>query len=232
MFVGYSLASIVRPLLAFATTWQFVLFVRVGDRIGKGIRVAPRDALLASSVPDSERGLAFGFNRAADHLGAVIGPIVAFVILYFLSENHLEPTTDDYRTVFLFASVPIVLGLFVIIFFVKDEKIDATIHAQTPTTFSLKGFDGNFKRYLVIVVIFTLSNSTDAFLLLRAQDSGVSLKYLPLLWMALHISKVVSSLVFGDMSDRIGRRRLIFGGWMLYAVVYLDLPLLPARGRS
>ena len=221
VFAGYSLASILRPLLAFATTWPHVLFVRAGDRIGKGIRVAPRDALLAESVPVTDRGLAFGFNRAADHLGAVFGPLVAFALLYLLAENHLEPTAGDYRQVFLFAAVPVVLGLLVIVFFVKEDHEETVSRPRKETKFSLEGFDANFRRYLFILVLFTLSNSSDAFLLLRAQEAGVSLTYLPLLWMFLHLSKVLSSLVFGDLSDRLGRRHLIFGGWMLYALVYL-----------
>ncbi|MDH3529764.1 MAG: MFS transporter [Acidobacteriota bacterium] len=220
VFAGYSLASILRPLLAFATTWQHVLIVRVGDRVGKGIRVAPRDALLAESVSETDRGLAFGFNRAADHLGAVVGPMIAFILLYYLSADHITPTADEYRQVFLFAALPVVLGLFVVVFFVKEEKPKRIEQAER-AKFSLKGFDSNFKRFLLILVVFTLSNSTDAFLLLRAQDAGVSLSFLPLLWMALHLSKVLSSLVFGDLSDRLGRRRIIFGGWILYALVYL-----------
>ncbi|MEZ5308322.1 MAG: MFS transporter [Pyrinomonadaceae bacterium] len=219
VFAGYALASVLRPLLALAQSWYFVFGVRLGDRIGKGIRVAPRDALLAHSVEESKRGLAFGFNRAADHLGAVFGPVVAFVLLYFLATDHTNPLPDDYRKVFLFASVPVILGLFVILFFVKDTEGKAEKPALT--VFTLEGFDSNFKRFLLILTVFTLSNSTDAFLLLRAQNSGVNLTYLPLLWMALHLSKVFSSLLFGGLSDRIGRRKLIAGGWVLYAVVYL-----------
>lgn len=220
VFMGYSLSTLLRPLLGFAVTWQHVLILRVGDRAGKGIRVAPRDALLAGSTEPEDRGLAFGFNRAADHLGAVFGPLIAFVLIYFLASNSTTPTAEDYKQVFLFAAIPAAIGLFVIIFFVKEEKLDVNKLPPELTKFSLKGFDANFRRYLVIVVIFTLSNSTDAFLLLRAESAGVSLKFLPLLWMALHISKVISSLIFGDLSDRIGRRRLIFGGWVLYALVY------------
>jgi MFS family permease len=111
----------VRPLLAFVGSWQQVLFVRVTDRIGKGIRGAPRDAIIAASVPPEKRGLAFGFNRAADHLGAVLGPIVGFFLLsYFAADPKIR--RQDYRQVFLFASIPVVFGLFVIVFFVKEEK--------------------------------------------------------------------------------------------------------------
>ncbi|MDQ3635614.1 MAG: MFS transporter [Acidobacteriota bacterium] len=222
VFVGYALATIVRPLLAFVMSWQQVLFVRLMDRVGKGIRGAPRDAILAASVPPEKRGLAFGFNRAFDHLGAVLGPIVAFVLLYFLASDSHNPTARDYRQVFLFASIPIVLGLFVIIFFVHEKKNKQVIpEIEKPQIkLSLKEFDGNFKRFLFVIALFTLSNSTDAFLLLRAEQAGISITVIPLLWMALHISKVISSLIFGDLSDKIGRRKLIFAGWILYALVY------------
>lgn len=222
VFIGYSLAGIMRPLLAFVTSWQQVLFVRMTDRAGKGIRGAPRDAILAASVPPEKRGLAFGFNRAFDHLGAVLGPIVAFVLLYFLASDSHNPTARDYQQVFLFASIPIVLGLFVIIFFVNEktpEKFISEIE-KPKIKLSLKEFDGNFKRFLLVIALFTLSNSTDAFLLLRAEQAGISLTVIPLLWMALHLSKVISSLIFGDLSDKIGRRKLIFAGWILYALVY------------
>lgn len=221
VFAGYALASVVRPLLAFVTSWQQVLAVRVADRVGKGIRVAPRDALLAASVDPAKRGLAFGFNRAADHLGAVIGPAAAFALLFFLASDHANPSADDYRLVFLFASVPVALGLFIIIFFVRDESAKfETLQDKEPLHLSLRGFDGNFKKFLVVIALFTLSNSTDAFLLLRAGQAGIAPAVLPLLWMALHLSKVFSSLVFGDLSDRVGRRKLIFSGWIVYALVY------------
>ena len=127
VFLGYALASIVRPFLAFVTSWQQVLVVRVTDRVGKGIRGAPRDAILADSVVPEKRGLAFGFNRAADHLGAVIGPVVAFILLSYFAADTANPTTKEYQQVFLYASIPVVLGLFVIVFFVKEEKREKTL---------------------------------------------------------------------------------------------------------
>jgi MFS family permease len=219
VFIGYALASLTRPFLAFTTSWQQVLAVRLTDRVGKGIRGAPRDALLAASVPKEKRGLAFGFNRAADHAGAVIGPIIAFALLSYYAANPASPTVQEYQRVFLVASVPVVLGLFVIGIFVKDEKKKVE-ESAVKIKFSLKGFDGNFKRFLVVIALFTLSNSTDAFLLLRAQQAGIATAVLPLLWMFLHISKVASSLVGGDLSDRVGRKTLIFSGWVIYALVY------------
>ena len=222
VFLGYSLASLTRPLLAFVMSWQQVLFVRLTDRVGKGIRGAPRDALLAADVPPEKRGFAFGFNRAADHLGAVLGPICAFLLLSYFAADPQSPTASDYRQVFLFASVPVVVGLFVIVFFVKEEKQKKTVVAEniTPIKLSLKEFDGNFKRFLIVIALFTLSNSTDAFLLLRAEQAGIAPAILPLLWMTLHFSKLFFSLVGGELSDRIGRKKLIFAGWFVYALVY------------
>ncbi len=222
VFLGYSLASITRPLLAFVGSWQQVLFVRVADRAGKGIRGAPRDAIIAGSVPEEKRGLAFGFNRAADHLGAVIGPVIAFLLLSYFAADASSPTASEYQQVFLFASVPVVIGLFVIVFFVKENKSEKSAKeaSSSPIKLSLKEFDGNFKRFLLVVALFTLSNSTDAFLLFRAEQAGIAPAVLPLLWMALHLSKVFSSLIFGDLSDRVGRKTLIFAGWILYALVY------------
>lgn len=233
VFFGYSLASLVRPILAFVTSWQQVLFVRMTDRIGKGIRGAPRDALLAASVAPEKRGIAFGFNRAADHLGAVLGPICGFILLYFLASNPSNPTAQDYSQVFLFASVPVALGLFVIVFFVKEEKKPKIDEENiTPIKLSLKEFDGNFKKFLVVIALFTLSNSTDAFLLLRAEQSGITPAILPLLWMVLHLSKVLFSLIGGDLSDRVGRKNLIFAGWIVYALVYAGFAFVDSAWQA
>src|SRR5215207_8137828 len=198
---GYALAGVMRPLLGFASSWHQVFVIRLADRVGKGIRSAPRDAMIADAAAPAERGLAFGFHRAMDHGGAVIGPLLGAAIIYLVASNRAAPTTADYRTVFLLASVP-------------------AVATPPPRRLSLRGFDGNFKRFLVLVSLFTLSNSTDAFLILRAQDAGVAGAAIPLLWSALHVSKVVSSLVGGSLSDRLGRKTLIVSGWLLYAAVY------------
>ncbi len=218
VFMGYSLAAVTRPFLAFVTSWPQVLVVRMTDRVGKGIRGAPRDALIAESVPKARRGFAFGFNRAADHLGAVFGPMLGFVLLAYFAADTQNPTVREYQQVFLFASVPVVFGLLVIAFLVK-EKPHEHAEAHLPDL-SLRGFDGNFKRFLVVIALFTLSNSTDAFLLLRASQAGISPVILPLLWMTLHLSKVVFSLIGGDLSDKFGRKKVIIAGWLIYALVY------------
>ena len=221
VFIGYSLAALMRPFLAFATSWPQILVVRMADRAGKGIRGAPRDALIADSVPARERGFAFGFNRAADHLGAVFGPVAAFLLLSVIAIDSGDPTIREYQQVFLFASAPVVVGLLVIAFYVRETPHEDLSVSSTPPSFSLEGFDSNFKRFLIVIGIFTLSNSTDAFLLLRAADSGISPVILPLLWMTLHFSKVVSSLIGGDLSDRFGRKTLIIAGWVVYSLVYI-----------
>lgn len=219
VFMGYSLAAITRPFLAFVTSWPQVLVVRLTDRVGKGIRGAPRDALIAAGVPKERRGFAFGFNRAADHLGAVLGPVAAFFLLSWIAADSADPTAREYQQVFLFASVPVVFGIFVIVAFVREDKKPVNgVHNRIK--FSIREFDGNFKRFLAVIALFTLSNSTDAFLLLRAKESGISAAILPLLWMTLHFSKVVCSLIGGELSDRIGRKKLIFAGWIVYAFVY------------
>lgn len=232
VFLGYSLAAVVRPLLAFVTSWPQVLVVRMTDRVGKGIRGAPRDALLASTVSPNMRGFAFGFNRAADHLGAVVGPVVAFLLLTYVATDPSTPTAREFQQVFLVASIPVAIGLFVIVFFVREEKKPVPDADSIPIKFSLNEFDSNFKKFLGVIALFTLSNSTDAFLLLRAEQAGVAPAMLPLLWMVLHFSKVFSSIFGGDLSDRIGRKKTIVSGWVVYALVYAGFAFVDAAWQA
>jgi MFS family permease len=218
---GYSLANFVRPLIGFATSWYQVLGIRLTDRVGKGIRSAPRDAMIADEVSVKERGLAFGFHRAMDHAGAVIGPLIGFLLILWVAADRNHPTKGDYTKVFLLASIPALAAVIVAVFALRESLTKHGADSLTRARFSLRGFDGNFKRFLFIVALFTLSNSTDAFLLLRAKQAGVPESNIPLLWAALHASKVLSSLIGGDLSDRVGRKRLIASGWLLYAAVYL-----------
>jgi MFS family permease len=216
---GYSVASLARPLLAFAQTSTQVLAIRLTDRVGKGVRTAPRDAMIADTVSVEQRGIAFGFHRAMDHAGAVIGPLVGYLLVILLVANAKSPTTAEFSRIFLVASVPALLAVLVAIFFMRESPVHADRGAQI-TKLSLRGFDSNFKRFLLVLALFTLSNSSDSFLILRAMDSGVSIALIPLLWAAHHGMKVLSSLFGGDLSDRLGRKRLIVSGWILYAAVY------------
>ncbi len=238
---GYGLASIARPLIGLATHWPQVFAIRMADRFGKGVRSAPRDAMIADAAAPEERGLAFGFQRAMDHAGAVIGPLIAYAVLSLIAANREAPTAENYKTLFLLASIPALFAMLVAIFAVRESGHAARGNAANSNAASgnmasgvaveaspaskphltLRGFDSNFKRFLVIVSLFTLSNSSDAFLLLRAQQAGVGAALIPLLWAALHVSKVVSSVLGGDLSDRLGRKTMIVAGWGLYAAVYL-----------
>jgi len=229
---GYALAGLARPLLAFVGTWPQALAVRLADRVGKGVRSAPRDAMIADAAAPEERGLAFGMHRAMDHAGAVVGPLIGYFVLTLIADNRNAPTAADYRTLFLLASIPALLAVLVAAFVVREEPRAERVAFTSATLprLSLRGFDKNFKRFLLIVALFTLSNSSDAFLLLRAREAGVSTATIPLLWAALHVSKVVSSLVGGDLSDRFGRKGLIASGWLLYAAVYAGFAFVSSVG--
>ena len=227
---GYVLSSFARPLLALTTGWHQVMAIRLADRVGKGIRTAPRDAMIADTVAVKERGLAFGFHRAMDHAGAVIGPLVGYLLVLLFAADRNALTATDFTRLFLLASIPSLGAVLVVSFLVREaNKPKRTPAAKpdiaendtaAPMRLSLRGFDANFKGFLVIIALFTLSNSSDFFLLLRAQDAGVSVLNTTLLWAALHASKVLSSIFGGDLSDRLGRKRLIVSGWILYAAVY------------
>jgi MFS family permease len=214
--VGYALASLVRPLIAVAQSATQVLAIRVTDRVGKGIRGAPRDALIAESVDASIRGRAFGFHRAADHAGAVVGPLVAFALLGW-GEMNL-------RAVFLVAAIPGVLSVIVLVMGVREvpRAIPRVAPGGSGAAPKLEraGLDRRFWTFLAAICLFTLGNSTDAFLILRANQLGVSVALVPVLWAALHVVKSASSMPGGALSDRVGRKPLILAGWAVYAAVY------------
>jgi MFS family permease len=216
---GYGVAWVARSLLAFAASWPQAFALRLADRFGKGVRGAPRDAMIADAAAPEDRGLAFGFHRAMDHAGAVVGPLIALLLLYAIPTNPSAPTASEYARIFLWAAVPGYVAVMVALFLVRERRSVTVSRAARPRL-SLAGFDGNFRWFLVVVALFTLSNSSDAFLLLRAHGAGIEPAMIPLLWAALHVSKVVFSLAGGHLSDRIGRKRLIVSGWLLYAAVY------------
>ena len=229
---GYALANTVRPLIGFATSWYQVLAIRLTDRVGKGIRTAPRDAMIADGVSVKERGLAFGFHRAMDHAGAVIGPLVGFLLIQLIAQDRNNATLGDYRKVFLLASIPALAAVLVAVLGLRESATKRGADELTPPRLSLRGFDGNFKRFLILVALFTLSNSTDAFLILRAKQAGIPDSNILLLWAALHGVKVLSSLIGGDLSDRLGRKTLIVSGWLLYAAVYLGFAFVSTNGMA
>jgi len=224
--IGYLLASIVRPFTAAARSASQVLAIRVTDRIGKGIRTSPRDALLADSAPAESRGLAYGFHAAADNAGAVLGPLLAFMILKLhgvgmLDTNKRLSSHDEFaiRNVFWLSAIPAAIAMLILIFVVRDvPKRDQG--SQTKASLQTDRLSGKFWAYLTVVLLFTLGNSTDAFLLLRASQLGVPVALAPILWAVLNFVKSATGTYGGQLSDRIGRKPLIVGGWLLYAAVY------------
>lgn len=208
---GYAISSLIRPMVAFAVYPWHVLVVRFADRVGKGIRTAPRDALIADTCKADDVGMAFGFNRAMDHAGAVVGPVLAFILL--------SSVTKSYRLVFSLAFIPAIIAIFIVLFLVKEKKRGA-VCSKDNLKLSLKPFSSNFKVFLIIVFIFTLGNSSDAFLILRAKDTGVPVALLPIIWVFLHLVKMASSMPAGALSDKFGRKKIIIAGWIVYALSY------------
>ncbi len=212
ILVGYSLSSLTKPLIALAAVPWHVLAVRLSDRTGKGIRTAPRDSLLSSSVTADRRGWAFGVQRTLDHAGAVVGPLIAAGFLAVYGRDHE-------RMLFGLTAIPALASVLLIALFVKDVPRAEPIQ-KAPLRFTLAPFDTNFRAYLGVMLLFTLGNASDAFLLLRARDFGVTIALIPMIWVALHLVKMASSIPAGLLSDRIGRKSLILGGWTVYALVY------------
>lgn len=241
VLAGYSLASLVRPLIGLARSSPQVLVIRVADRVGKGLRTSPRDALIADSVDPSQRGRAFGFHRAADNLGATVGPLIAFALLRFAP--HM-----DLRRVFLLTAIPAALSLALLVIGVRESSsrtdgpgpageadaagrrdsgaaADAGGRGRGKTASSAaspaaRGLGGRFWGFLAVLFVFTLGNSSDVFLLLQASRLGVAAALVPILWAVLNVVKAASSTPGGILSDRWGRKPLLIAGWAIFAAVY------------
>ena len=218
MVFGYGIAGAARPLIAFATSWPGVLACRFANRVGKGLRTAPRDALLTLSVHQDQRGLAFGFHRAMDNFGAVIGPLAAAGLLALGVPLHY---------VLLCAIVPAII-VFALALTVPEPQHDVALK-PVPFSWTLREFPPVFKRYLFVLGLFMLGNSSNMFLLLRAKELGMSEAQIPILWAVVSFVAAVFSTPLSALSDRIDRRRLIVGGWSIYAIFYLLFGLMPAH---
>lgn len=215
VLAGYGLSSFMRPLIALVGSWTQVLGLRFVDRLGKGIRTSPRDAMLARFAPPDKRGRVYGFHRAMDHAGAVAGPLVAAAYLYF------HP--GGYRALFALTLVPGVIVVSILLA-VPDTRTPSArdrplLPARAPSSVRDR-LPGPFYVAIAIITIFSLGNASDAFLLLRLGDLGVASVWIPLLWSALHVVKMSSSVLGGALSDRVGRRALISAGWVWYAAIY------------
>jgi MFS family permease len=223
--IGYTISTIAKPFLYLAGAWGQVLAIRFSDRVGKGIRTAPRDALVADSTAPEMRGKSFGFHRALDTLGAVVGLGGAALVVFLWQGGALSLSGDTFRMLVLIGVVPAVLAVIIIFFFVHDVKSQAKV--EMPAT-EAKGFDTRFKFFLIIMLIFTLGNSSDAFLVLRAQDLGSSVLHILLMFILFNFIYATVSMPAGILSDRLGRKKIIVLGWLLYALSYLGFALATA----
>lgn len=219
---GYGLSAVTKPFFYFASSWELIAGVRWADRIGKGIRTAPRDALVADSVTKETRGLAFGFHRAMDTAGAMVGLIIAAVIVWLAQANNLDLSKSTFQTIVLLSLAPAFLGVLSLAVGAEDVAVEKK---RALPRFSLKNMGKPFIIFLVIVSIFTLGNSSDAFLVLRAQNLGISVIGILLMLVTFNLVYTLVSTPAGSLSDRIGRRRLIVGGWLVYAAIYFGFAL-------
>jgi MFS family permease len=209
MLIGYGLSALIMPLYSFVYAPVHVLYLRFLERVGKGIRTAPRDSLIAGSVTNKETGKSFGIQKAMDNSGAIVGPLIAFAVLFFIPGN--------YRLIFILAGIPSFLGILVIIFGIKEAgKKPGTLIQK----FRFKDFPKKFYLFLFVIFIFTLGNSTDALLLVKANEIGVKIAFIPLVYLIISIVSVSLSIPVGSLSDKIGKEKILLFGYIIYAVVY------------
>lgn len=211
IFWGYGLSTIGKPFLYLASAGWHVLLIRFVDRVGKGIRASPRDALIADSSAAEQRGRAFGIQRAMDNLGAFLGPLLAFLILPVIN--------NDVRGLFLLSFFPGIIAVAIIFIFLK-EKPHAAGQPKKINIFSLKQFNREFKLFIFIVAVFSLGKSSEAFLIIRAKDLGVPVVFIPMLWLVYNFVSSFVSAPLGHLSDKIGRRKTSLIGFFIYSLVY------------
>lgn len=220
--LGYGLSTLAKPFLFLVTTWWGVLGVRFSDRVGKGVRTAPRDALIADTVDENHRGMAFGVHRAGDTAGAALGILIALLVVVGTQHGHLDLERSTFHTLVLISIFPAALAVLALAFGARDVPVTKVRAAPRLT---LQGFDRRFRWFMLAVSMFALGNSADAFVILRAQNRGLNVA--GILGMLLTFNLVYASLSgpAGALSDRIGRRRLILGGWAVYGLIYLGFGL-------
>jgi len=209
MLIGYGLSALIMPLYAFVASPLQVLYLRFVERFGKGIRTAPRDSLIAGSVTNGETGKSFGIQKAMDNMGAIAGPLLAFALFIFYPGN--------YKLIFLLAGIPGVLGILVLIFGIKEARKQ---DKQLLKKFRFSDFPRKFYLFLGIIFLFTLGNSTDALLLVKANEVGVKVAFIPLVYLISSVVSVALAIPMGTLSDKIGKEKLLIGGFLIYALVY------------
>ncbi len=224
---GYGLSGFTKPLLYFANTWGLVLLVRFLDRVGKGIRTAPRDALIADVTPEQHRGRAFGFNKAMDKVGAVVGLLLAAWILSIMQSGQGMLTHAGYQALVLLSVIPGLAAVLILAVGVREPASSGSNRSKKDFL-GWQSLDNRFKAFLGVIVLFTLGNSSDAFLMLRAQTVGLSTTEIFLLLAAFNLVVTLSSFPAGILSDHLGRRGLIISGWLIYAFIYFGLAIATA----
>jgi MFS family permease len=226
-FLGYALSTLAKPFMLLANTWGPVMGIRFADRFGKGIRSAPRDALVGDSCDESERGKAFGFHRAMDTSGAALGLIIAALVIFLVQGQVLSLQADTYRWLVILGVIPAFIALFFFIFIHEPLKTtcaqpeSGSTPAEGVGGTARSAFPGRFKLFLVILFVFTLGNSSDAFLILRAQNLGNNVLYIVLMLILFNAVYALVSMPAGILSDKLGRKKIIALGWTIYALVYL-----------
>lgn len=220
--LGYGLSAVTKPFFYIAGSWELIAGVRWADRVGKGIRTAPRDALVADSVTKESRGLAFGFHRAMDTAGAMVGILIAALVVWLAQKNALDLSKSTFQTIVLISLLPAFLAVLSLTVGAKDVAVKGQREAPK---ISLRSLGKPFQVFLVIVCVFTLGNSSDAFLVLRAQNLGVTVSGILVMLAVFNLVYALVTTPAGSLSDRIGRRRLIIIGWLVYAVIYLGFAL-------
>jgi MFS family permease len=232
-FIGYALSTLAKPFMLIATTWGPIMGIRFADRFGKGIRTAPRDALVADSSSEGDRGKAYGFHRAMDTSGAALGLVAAAAVVFLLQREVVNMQIDTYRWLIILGIIPAFMALFFFVFIKEPPRQQACQVApsgkageNTPLAATRSALSNKFKIFLVIVFLFTLGNSSDAFLILRAQNLGNNVFYIILMMILFNAVYALFSVPAGILSDKVGRRKVILLGWSVYALVYLGFAVL------
>jgi MFS family permease len=219
MLIGYGLSALIIPLYTFVVTPMQVLYLRFIERFGKGIRTAPRDSLIAGSVTNGETGRSFGLQKAMDNSGAIVGPFIAFALLSLLPGN--------YSLIFLLAGIPAILAIFVIIFGISEARKNKY---ELFDRFHLKDFPARYYFFLGIVFVFTLGNSTDALLMVKANELGIKVALIPLVYLITNVVSVFAAIPVGTLSDRIGKEKILVIGYLIYAAVYYGFGVTSSTG--
>ena len=219
---GYAISTLAKPFFYWANSWVMVAGTRWADRVGKGIRTAPRDALVADSIDERHRGLAFGFHRAADTGGAMLGLLIALSVVWAAQQSQGTLGESTFRTVVLISLIPAVLAVLSLAIGARDVPVTAQ---RSVPKFALRSLGKRFGLFMLIVGIFDLGNSSDAFLVLRAQERGLSIVGVLGMLVTFNLIYTLVSTPAGSLSDRVGRKRIIVGGWLVYALIYLGFAL-------